>query len=369
MSKTTATARATFELLRPAFLTGFTFPDWIRILRENRWDIDTKYLPRAAVATLGTIATSCLKPFEPDTKLSEDCERLWKSPLFILGLPRSGTTHLFKLLARDPNFAFPTRLDCYNPHTFLLLRRVGLFAILSKLPKFKRAMDNLRVGWASPEEDIVALAILASQGERVSRIFPRNAVQARGIPTDTFKESAKSLDLILCLRGFLQKLTHLHGKKALLKSPGHMGRVKEILEVFPQARFVTIFRNPLNQTASLRALRGSGNPFWCALQRPLCINSTPFQNQKVLLRSYFAIREAIPAEHLFETTFEELVADRSGTISRICEKFSIKPPTNFEALEAKARNARPPGLPPDSWLPLIREHYKPLFDLGLYPEP
>lgn len=356
-------------LLLPRFLSGFRLGDWCHLLREHRFLIDPIFWPRAVLATLGAALTSILARLEPKvTPESVDADLL-ENPVFILGLPRSGTTHLFELLSQSPDLCFPTRFDAFNPHTFLLLRRVGLFAILSKLPKFKRAMDNLRVGWASPEEDIVALAILASQGERVSRIFPRNAVQARGIPTDTFKESAKSLDLILCLRGFLQKLTHLHGKRALLKSPGHMGRVKEILEVFPQARFVTIFRNPLHQTASLRALRGSGNPFWCALQRPLCINSTPFQNQKVFLRSYFAIREAIPAEHLFETTFEELVADRSGTISRICEKFSIKPPTNFEALEAKARNARPPGLPPDSWLPLIREHYKPLFDLGLYPEP
>lgn len=356
-------------LLLPRFLTGFRLGDWWRLLRAHRFSIDPIFWPRAVLATLGAAVTSILARLEPKvTPESVDAE-LVDRPIFILGLPRSGTTHLFELLSQSPDLCFPTRFDAFNPHSFLLLRRMGLFALLSKLPKFKRIMDNLRVGWDSPEEDGLALAILASKGERLSRIFPRDAMQAEASHGNAAYERFQSVDLIHSLRAFLLKLAHLHAKRALLKSPGHMGRVKEILEVFPRARFVTIFRNPLHQTASLRAIRESGNPFWCALQWPLGHNSPILQNQGLLLQLYFEARESIPAPNLFETTFEELVADRSETIARICEKFSLKPPTNFEALEAKARNARPPGLPPDSWLPLIQKHYRPLFDAGLYPQP
>lgn len=354
----------------PRFLTGFRLGEWWRLLREHRFSIDPIFWPRAMFATLGASATSMLARFEERvTPESVDVELL-ERPVFILGLPRSGTTHLFELLSQSPDLCFSTRFDAFNPHTFLFLRRLGIFALLSKLPKFKRAMDNLRVGWDSPEEDIVALSILASKGERLSRIFPRDSEKTGASHTHAAKESAPSLSLIHVLRAFLQKLVHLHGKRVLLKSPGHMGRVEEILEVFPQAKFVTIFRNPLHQTASIHAMRESGNAFWCALQWPIGKkpNATP-QNQGHLLREYFDRRDSIPASHLFEITFEELVADRAGTISRICEKFSIKPPADLEALEATARNARSPGLPPENWLSLIREHYKPLFDAGLYPRP
>lgn len=354
----------------PRFLSGFRLRDWWRLLREHRFSIDPIFWPRAVFATLGASTTSILARFEERVTPEPMNAELMEKPVFILGLPRSGTTHLFELLSQSPDLCFPTRVDAFNPHTFLFLRRIGLFAPLSKLPKFKRAMDNLRVGWDSPEEDIVALAILASKGERLAQMFPHDSAKTKNLPVDISEKRAKSLGLIRSLRTFLQKLIHLHGKRVLLKSPGHMGRVEQILEVFPQAKFVTIFRNPLHQTASIRAMRESGNPFWCALQWPVGNKSTALlKNLGLLLRGYFEARTAISPSNLFETTFEELVSDRAGTISRICEKFSIKPPASFEAVEATARNARLPGLPPDSWIPLLREHYKPLFDFGLYPRP
>lgn len=356
-------------LLLPRFLSGFRLGDWWRLLREHRFSIDPVFWPRAFLATIGAAVTSVLARVEPKVSPESVNSELLKRPVFILGLPRSGTSHLFELLSQSPDLCFPTRFDAFNPHTFLFLRRVGIFALLSKLPKFKRAMDNLRVGWDSPEEDIVALAILAAKGEWLSGVFPRDSAKGKDSPFDTSKEGAKSLDLIHFLGEFLQKLVFLHGKQALLKSPGHTGRVKEILKVFPQAKFVTIFRNPLHQAASLRAFRESRNPFWCALQWPAKKKEASLQHQERLLQRYFQTRQLMPDGNLFEITFEELVTDRAGTIARICERFSLKPPANLETLEATARNARPPSLPPESWLPLIREHYKPLFDAGLYPSP
>jgi hypothetical protein len=116
-------------------------------------------------------------------------------------------------------------------------------------------------------------------------------------------------------------------------------------------------------------MRESGNPFWCALQWPTRKTTASLQNQERLLRRYFQTRHLIPDGNLLETTFEDLVADRTQTIFRMCKQFAIKPPVNFAPIEDKARNARPSSLPPDSWLPLIREHYKPLFDAGIYPQP
>lgn len=81
------------------------------------------------------------------------------------------------------------------------------------------------------------------------------------------------------------------------------------------------------------------------------------------LEIYFHARATIPHGNLLERTFEEFVADHVGTIARICETFSLKPPANFKALTAKARQARPLGFPPGSWLPLVLEHYK-LFLVG-----
>lgn len=105
--------------------------------------MDATYLPRAVLMTLGTAVTSCLKLVEERIPLDPIDESTWRRPVFVFGLPRSGTTHLYQSLARDSRFAFPTRLDCFNPHTFLTLRRLGVCRLLGLLPREKWFMANV----------------------------------------------------------------------------------------------------------------------------------------------------------------------------------------------------------------------------------
>lgn len=351
----------------PRFLSGFRTRDWLRLLHKHGFRVDPPFWPRVLLATVGAGVTSVLARFEELFARGQVDKELWERPVFILGLPRSGTSHLFELLSESPSLCFPTRFDAFNPHTFLLLRQVGLFAVLTKLPKFKRAMDNLRVGWGSPEEDIVALSILASLGERILQVFARDsAIEAiRG--TNKPEKQREDLELIHALRGFSRKLALLHERRLLFKSPGHIGRVREILEVFPKAKFVTIFRNPQHQLASIHAMRHSGNPLWCALQWPHVRQSSQIvQLQGSRLRDYFAVRNLIPAGNLIEITFEKLVSDRVRTVHEICRDLALTPPTASSDLEANARDARPPRSVSASWIPLIRQHFSPLYDSGIY---
>ena len=53
---------------------------------------------------------------------------------------------------------------------------------------------------------------------------------------------------------FLKKLTLEHDRPMLLKSPPHTGRIKLLLELFPDARFVHIRRNPYTVFQSTRHL-------------------------------------------------------------------------------------------------------------------
>lgn len=357
-------------LLLPRFLSGFRLGDWWRLLREHRFCIDPIFWPRAVLATLGAALTSILARLEPKVTPESVDAGLLENPVFILGLPRSGTTHLFELLSQSPDLCFPTRFDVFNPHSFLLLRRMGLFALLSKLPKFKRAMDNLRVGWASPEEDSVGLALLSLKGEKLDGIFPRDAALQQKSAQEGLSGILEADDLLAALRVFTRKLVWLHRKRVLLKSPRHMARVGAILEAFPHARFVTIFRNPAHQLASLTALRDTGNPFWSALQWP---PPTPKERDlhfsATLLQNYFLARDKIPAGNLMEITFENLVADRAGVVARICAQFELQEPENSGGLADWNRAARVPSEVPDEWMPLLLRHYAPLYAQGIYSWP
>lgn len=366
--KKTHPLRELLEILQPAFLTGFTFPDWVRLLRENRWDIDAKYLPRASIATLGTLATSCLKPFEPDAKLDEDCEKLWRRPVFILGLARSGTSHLFNLLGQDPQFAYPTRVDCYNPHTFLLLRRLGFHRVLGLVPTKRRFMDNMRTGWLSPEEDNIALTILAGVGPRLFQVFPRNE-KYRPASDPTQKMSRRQRALFTeAISSFSKKLVFLHRARPLFKSPIHTRHVAEILKTFPDAKFLTILRNPFSQFSSIRAMHHSVSKDWSALQKKRILSDDArLASISSILKSYMETRALIPQRQLCEIHYSELVRQQEACIQKFYSALDFGTPpdrTLQAAKEAYQKNSHPP-LDPELQS-RIRSVYEPFVEAGLF---
>jgi len=355
--------------LKPAYLIGFTLPDWLALLRENHWDVDARYLPRAVMATLGTAVTSCLKLVEDRIPLDPIDESTWRRPVFVLGLPRSGTTHLYQSLARDPRFAFPTRLDCYNPHTFLTLHRLGVARLLALLPREKRFMDNVTLGWLSPSEDKVAICILTRSGKRLRKVFARTHVgddvhdESRARPGTQFPTFQSAL------RHFSRQLARLHGKRLLFKSPDHTFSIPQILEVFPEARFVTILREPYSQFASFAAMHASRFATWSALQGPLPVSDDFLLDYVGTgLRRYLETRNLIPAGHLAEIRYRDLVSRPAETLTRA-----------YAAIDADvpAAVAEPTGAPyvpnrhPDLSEPLkarIRALYRPCVEAGLFDE-
>ena len=62
-------------------------------------------------------------------------------PVFILGHPRTGTTHLFNLLSLDSKFAYTNTFQAGFPSGFLLLERFKVY--LKNVVDNKRPMDNM----------------------------------------------------------------------------------------------------------------------------------------------------------------------------------------------------------------------------------
>jgi hypothetical protein len=80
--------------LRPGVLAGITLKDWLKLLRENWFSVDSAYLLRAVSISFAAVANSIFR-------WHEECRygRNWRDlhvppPLFVLGHWRSGTTHL-----------------------------------------------------------------------------------------------------------------------------------------------------------------------------------------------------------------------------------------------------------------------------------
>jgi hypothetical protein len=144
-------------------------------------------------------------------------------PLFILGIWRSGTTHLHNLLAQDDGFAYPNTYQVTPPQTFLTTERFNARLMGFFIPK-KRPMDNVRFGVAEPQEDEFALTALIG-GFSLSWAFPRRAAFYGRYLTLRDLSATEVAEWKAALTWFLQKLTYKYGRPLILKSPGHVALV------------------------------------------------------------------------------------------------------------------------------------------------
>ena len=147
---------AFIEQLGPGGFSGTTFGDWLRVLRNNRFAIDAKFWPRAALISGNSVVNSLVRHWERLRYGGAIAGTPVHPPLFILGIWRSGTTHLHNLLAKDDRFAFPNTYEVLYPHTFLTTEPIGSRVMQWMMPP-TRPMDNVRSGIGEPQEDEFAL--------------------------------------------------------------------------------------------------------------------------------------------------------------------------------------------------------------------
>ena len=104
-------------------LAGVPFDDWAEVLARRGPRIAPRYWPRAAFTTAMSLLNSAFARRERRYDRAVDAQRV-EAPVFILGHHRSGTTHLWNLLATDERFSTPTVLQSVFPRTFLSFESV-----------------------------------------------------------------------------------------------------------------------------------------------------------------------------------------------------------------------------------------------------
>ena len=354
-----------------SFLTGLRLADWRRLLRENAPSVDWPFVPKAAAITLATAATSLLARLEPVPRLTPRQQAAWEQPVFVLGLPRSGTTLLQGLLAINPELAYASRLDCFNPHTFLLLRRLGAAQLAGRFPQRNRGIDNVQVSWLTPDEDEFALTVLTVDGPWLGDVFSRRALHyLQRCPANPGWNGGPTWQAALAT--FTRKLVSLHDRPLVLKSPLHTMRIPDILAVFPQARFVMIIRDPRDQMRSVNSVARQAYA-WPALQSERQSEEHFHDFNRVMLERYFQTRQQIDPERLLEITYEDLVAAPHETLQRLHDRLKIPGLSavlsRFDSDPAWRgyRTNTHPSLS-DSDVQQLKRRFAPLFQAGYYRE-
>ena len=302
--------------LNPGLLSGITFPHWCSLLWENRFRINLRYLPRALSITLSSVVNSATGTWEEWRH-----GKKWRTvepwaPVFVIGLARSGTSHLHNLLCTHPGLAYPSMIECRYPLSFLTLGgTVG--ALMKSLLGGRRAQDNVAIGPGTPAEDESALIALGARSSLLASSFARSGEHyERYRYSDGFdKEEARAW--IEALRTFCGKLAWWHQKPLVFKNPAHTAKIPFLLAAFPEAKIVFIHRHPHDVVRSRQHAASTVAPLR-RLQhgRPLTVDRH-IGLVGDSIRHYLRDRELVPRGNLVEVAYEDLSSDPVGTVERI----------------------------------------------------
>src|SRR5262249_32346186 len=133
----------------------------------------------------------------------------------------------------------------------------------------RRYQDQMVLGVGVPSEDEFATCTMTGFSPYMGWCFPDEiAVYDRYL---TFRDvpEAEFVRWAGALTAFLKKLTVRHGRPLVLKSPPHSARIRRLLGLFPDARFVHIHRDPYLVFRSTRHMIRALQPFYHLREGPL----------------------------------------------------------------------------------------------------
>lgn len=311
-------------------ICGLTLGDWLTLLWKHQFSIDLPYWPRAAFMTGVSLINSPLRWYEDRTYSAKVRDVQIKSPLFILGHWRSGTTLLQNLLASDQQFAYVNAYQALNPHTFLSTERYA--KNLGFLSPHTRVVDNMHLGFDVPFDDEYAICSATSHSPQMGWAFPRSEDHYDRYLTLGTIPSKEIVEWKTALVLFYKKLTWKYQRPLLLKSPPFTCRIKLLLELFPDARFIHIHRNPYTIFQSTKRLMEFMFRI-TALQRPDLqqLDTRIIRRHQIMYDCFFAERGLIPGGWFCEVCFEELEQDPVGQVKKIYEKLNLD---GFDAIRS-----------------------------------
>jgi len=192
---------------------------------------------------------------EEEHKHPEILEEEIKQPIFILGLPRSGTTFLHNLLAQDPANRFPWCWQTIYPYPLRGWRP-------GKRDRRQRTVARQFKGFLRLVPELPSLHPLeANAAQECIEITGQVFRSLRFDTTHYVPSYERWLDKVghheayRFHKRFLQHLQHQSGAgNWVLKSPDHIFALKALGTAYPDARYVFVHRDPLEVLSSVTRL-------------------------------------------------------------------------------------------------------------------
>jgi hypothetical protein len=255
-----------------------------------------------------------------------------RRPIFVTGMPRSGSTFLHELLAQDPanrvprvwEVMFPlpvARPGQRDPRARMADTRLWWFRRLAKCP------DSVYPMRATTPHECVAIHSYT--------LLSQEFISTARIPSyETFLRSTDLTPVYAWQKRFLQYLQlGCPEKRWVLKAPDHVYCLKELLSIFPDAVIIQTHRNPLEV---LRSLIQLSEVLYNLFARPGDRDQLAEREAMLLARAmenFIRFRDAHPEleNRFIDLSYSDLITNPLAAVRRLYEQLDA--PLSEEAAE------------------------------------
>ena len=302
------------------FGEGDFFEALSRLLESCQNEARLNLIGKIALKT-DVLETLCARlQMERDRQFHPDITRLEiREPLFIVGLPRSGTSLLHRLLGADPEHRSPLMWEVRSPSPPTRTdekRRIQRAAQSCNffnwlVPTFRYAHT---VGAEVPQE-CVSLMTPTFLSDQFDAMYYVPSYRGWFFRQDLWPAYEYH-------RRFLQHLQYRRtAGRWILKAPTHMFAMPALLSVYPDALFVQTHRTPVDAMASVSSLVTILRSAFSDAVDPVVVCREAIDYWSETMQKFLPERDRLAGNRICDIQYEEIRCDPISAIRRIYEHF------------------------------------------------
>jgi Sulfotransferase family len=245
-------------------------------------------------------------------------------PVFVTGLPRTGTTFLHRLLVADP-------------------AHQGLEMWLAEAPQPRPP----RSSWQSnPAYQFIAAGVARHQeahptfgavhevgADQVEECWQLLRQSFRSVSYEclfhvpSYSSWLAGQDWVAPYRRHRRNLQLLGlwegGRRWVLKNPSHLFALDALMTVYPDALVVVTHRSPVTAIASMCSLAAQASAGWSSVFTGPVIGRDQLDTWARGLREFNAARSRYPAAQFYDVAYDDLVASPLEVVQKVYSAFGL----------------------------------------------
>jgi soluble cytochrome b562 len=243
-----------------------------------------------------------------------------RQPLFVVGMPRTGTTILYGLLAQDPNLRTPMTWEIDHPYP---PPRPENHTTDPRIAKSQQGIDAFHAFAPGFNAIHPQAAILPDECQEITAHHFASIGFQHFLDIPSYQRWLLAQDFVPALRFhklFLQYLqSSFPTSRWLLKSPAHFHYLPALLQAYPDAHIVQTHRDPASVIASVSSLTCIVRAVFRNEIDPSAVGHNQLAYWKSTMDKCLAARGPAGTQdpRFFDVQFEEIMEDPFGLIARI----------------------------------------------------